>query len=102
MVIYWQILNSKAIGKMICRFLLTQRKPQSSLSCIVPVIFLIPTADAFFSPSCDVTDNLLGQLLAFKSSIRIGLCQKLLSADTFCIGTSDAWIFSSSSINIQI
>lgn len=28
----------------------TQRKPQASLSWVVPVIFLIPTADAFFCP----------------------------------------------------
>lgn len=39
---------SKAIGKVLLRFLLTQRKPQASLSWVVPVIFLIPTADAFF------------------------------------------------------
>lgn len=41
---------SKAISRVLLWFLQTQRKPQASLSWVVPVIFLISTADAFFCP----------------------------------------------------
>jgi len=84
---------SKAIGKV----LLISANPTETTSRSVlgsSWDFLIPTADAFFSFSCDATATSLGQLRAREPGMHVGLCEKPVSPDIFwCTGKlSDPWL----------